>query len=183
MADQKMERYGEVRALMLPQDGKKPCPQFIGTFSRSEQKPNLRIPPILRSIGRQSRLRKEAQWKNKFFFRVKYNPNEAGPIEFDNHPLPNIQPGRPEQWDDEAWKYRCVIGNRHYHGFFTRAENKAIGMILKVAGNIERNAIWTYEDIDRGETVQKEHLKEFEELMNEFVKRYPDPRDTLSYQA
>ncbi len=55
-------------------------------------------------------------------------------------------------------------------------------MILKVSGNVERNAVWTYEDIDDDAEVQKEHQNEFKALKEESVRWYPYRRDTLSYQ-
>lgn len=96
----------------------------------------------------------QQQEKKKLLFHaVDYIDQHAAQPTNKRRLLPDIQPKRPEQWDDEARKNRSMIGDDKHHLFLTLsnvggASYRNPVFMLNVSRGVDHNGRWFYENID-----------------------------------
>ncbi|KAL9136214.1 MAG: hypothetical protein Q9175_002583 [Cornicularia normoerica] len=152
----------EILAYLLPQDGSPPRTQNIPVNFA----PLNSILPLTRPAGLMPS--QQTGWDKMkaaqtAFYVVHCRDERASQSTIERRSLPDIQPRRPKQWDDEAWQRHVAIGDAKYHMFCTLATggrlrpnmNTSNGFllwgdvfILKVSDDVDRNGRLFYEDID-----------------------------------
>lgn len=150
----------DILAYILPEDSNVPRMQYIDTIEQPSQLFTTRPTEILPSS--------EAEWdklraKDDGFYNVSCKDERTSRSQIVVRKLPDIQPKRPKQWDDRAWKKRIAVGDAKWHMFLTLTEGGNLQCnpnisdefppygdvyILKVSGDVDSKERWVYEDVD-----------------------------------
>ena len=157
-----LELQTDILAYKLHQDATVPTKQYIDTIEDPCGSSLSGPPPTDYSPSQQAGW-EERKARHKGFHYIWCRGERTSQSEIELLKLPRVQPGRPKQWDDRAWKNRIAVGDAEWHMFLTLAKGGNLSpntntsktfplcsdvYILKVSGDLDSKEEWFYEDVD-----------------------------------